>query len=83
MHLDLGRRTRGLLALTLDEVEKEARILHNQGFRHILLLTGEAPGRVVVVDFAIDDDQLDSVSQMLRTLDRMPSQLRGISRYKR
>jgi predicted phage terminase large subunit-like protein len=29
------------------------------------------------------DDQLDSVSQMLRTLDRMPSQLRGISRYKR
>ena len=29
------------------------------------------------------DDQLDSVSQMLRAIDRMPWQLRGISRYKR
>lgn len=29
--------------LTLDEVEREARILHDQGFRHILLVTGEAP----------------------------------------
>lgn len=37
---------------------------------------GEAPsGRY--------DDQLDSVSQMLLTLDKMPWQLRGISRYKR
>ena len=32
--------------LTLDEIEREARILHDQGFRHILLLTGEAPGKV-------------------------------------
>lgn len=32
--------------LELDEVERDARILHEQGFRHILLLTGEAPGKV-------------------------------------
>ena len=32
--------------LTLDEIERNARILHDQGFRHILLLTGEAPGKV-------------------------------------
>ncbi len=32
--------------LTLDEIERDARILHDQGFRHILLLTGEAPGKV-------------------------------------
>jgi len=30
--------------LNLDEVEAEARILHERGFRHIQLLTGEAPG---------------------------------------
>ncbi len=32
--------------LTLDEIERDARLLHAQGFRHILLLTGEAPGKV-------------------------------------
>ncbi|MEJ2470922.1 MAG: 2-iminoacetate synthase ThiH [Desulfuromonadales bacterium] len=32
--------------LTLEEIERDARLLHAQGFRHILLLTGEAPGRV-------------------------------------
>lgn len=32
--------------LSLDEIERDARILHSQGFRHILLLTGEAPGRI-------------------------------------
>jgi 2-iminoacetate synthase len=32
--------------LTLDEIERDARVLHDQGFRHILLLTGEAPGKV-------------------------------------
>ena len=32
--------------LNLDEIERDARILHGQGFRHILLLTGEAPGKV-------------------------------------
>ena len=29
--------------LSLDEIEQEAKILHQQGFRHLLLLTGEAP----------------------------------------
>lgn len=29
------------------------------------------------------DDQVDSMSQLLRTVDLMPRQLRGISRYKR
>lgn len=29
--------------LSLDEIEREARYLHDQGFRHLLLLTGEAP----------------------------------------
>lgn len=29
--------------LTLDEVEAEARVLHERGFRHLLLVTGEAP----------------------------------------
>ena len=29
--------------LSLQEIEREARYLHNQGFRHLLLLTGEAP----------------------------------------
>jgi len=28
--------------LTLDEIEREATIIHNRGFRHILLVTGEA-----------------------------------------
>jgi 2-iminoacetate synthase len=32
--------------LTLDEVEQEARVLHERGFRHIQVLTGEAPTRV-------------------------------------
>ncbi|MDH3997585.1 MAG: radical SAM protein, partial [Desulfuromonadales bacterium] len=32
--------------LSLDEIERDAKILHDQGFRHILLLTGEAPGKI-------------------------------------
>lgn len=32
--------------LTFDEVEREARVLHERGFRHILLVTGEAPNAV-------------------------------------
>lgn len=32
--------------LTLDETEREARVLHQHGFRHVLLVTGEAPGKV-------------------------------------
>ena len=31
--------------LTLDEIEKEAEALHGHGFRHVLVLTGEAPDR--------------------------------------
>jgi 2-iminoacetate synthase len=30
-------------ALAFDEIEREATIIHNRGFRHILLVTGEAP----------------------------------------
>lgn len=41
VHNKVPRRT-----LTLDEIERDARILHDQGFRHILLLTGEAPGLI-------------------------------------
>ena len=37
----IARRT-----LTLDEIEKEARILRKRGFRHVLLLSGEAPQAV-------------------------------------
>ncbi len=36
-HNKIHRRT-----LSLDEVEKEAEYLHSQGFRHVILLTGEA-----------------------------------------
>ncbi|PKM98039.1 MAG: 2-iminoacetate synthase ThiH, partial [Elusimicrobia bacterium HGW-Elusimicrobia-3] len=39
VHNAIPRRT-----LTLDEIEAEARVLHGLGFRHVLLLTGEAPG---------------------------------------
>ena len=41
VHNHVARRT-----LTLAEIESEARILYEQGFRHILLLTGEAPGLI-------------------------------------
>ncbi|MEA1923126.1 MAG: 2-iminoacetate synthase ThiH [Pseudomonadota bacterium] len=42
---DLPRKT-----LSLDEIEKDAKVLRKQGFRHLLLLTGEAP-KVAGVDF--------------------------------
>lgn len=32
--------------LSLDEIETEAQVLHGQGFRHILLVTGESPKAV-------------------------------------
>jgi 2-iminoacetate synthase len=32
--------------LSLDEVERDARALHQLGFRHVLLVTGEAPNKV-------------------------------------
>ncbi len=41
VHNKVPRRT-----LNLDEIEQDARILHDQGFRHVLLLTGEAPGLI-------------------------------------
>jgi 2-iminoacetate synthase len=41
VHNKVPRRT-----LNLDEIEREARILRDRGFRHILLLTGEVPGRI-------------------------------------
>lgn len=47
--------------LTLDEVERDARILHGQGFRHILLVTGEAPKKV-------DNDYLAAVAERIRPL---------------
>jgi len=34
--------------LTLDEAEAEAMILHNRGFNHILLVSGEAPAKLGV-----------------------------------
>lgn len=37
-HNKMARRT-----LTMDEIELEARVLHERGFRHLLLVTGEAP----------------------------------------
>jgi 2-iminoacetate synthase len=45
--------------LTLDEAEQEAMILHDRGFRHILLVTGEAPKGVGV-------DYLEELALRLR-----------------
>jgi 2-iminoacetate synthase len=56
VHNKVPRRT-----LTLDEIERDAQILHNQGFRHILLLTGEAPGR-------IGNDFISAAAQRIRPL---------------
>lgn len=47
--------------LTLDEIEAEGRILHERGFRHVLLLSGEAPD-------AVDNDFLVAAIQRLRPL---------------
>jgi len=47
--------------LNLDEIEREARVLHEQGFRHILLVTGEAPGK-------FGDDQLEAAVQRIKPL---------------
>lgn len=38
--------------LNLDEIETDARVLADQGFRHILLLTGEAP-KAASVDYLV------------------------------
>ena len=47
--------------LTLDEIERDARVLHEQGFRHILLVTGEAPAK-------FGDDQLEAAVQRIKPL---------------
>jgi len=52
----VARRT-----LTLAEIEAEARILRQRGFRHIQLLTGEAPR-------SVDNDYLAAVVRHIRPL---------------
>lgn len=52
----LPRRT-----LTPDAIEREARVLADQGFRHVLLLTGEAPGAAGV-------DYLETAVRRVRPL---------------
>lgn len=47
--------------LTMDEIEREARVLYERGFRHILLVTGEAPK-------AVDNDYLAAAAQKLGPL---------------
>jgi 2-iminoacetate synthase len=47
--------------LTLEEVEREAQVLHDQGFRHILLVTGESPR-------AVDNDFLAACVHRIRHL---------------
>lgn len=47
--------------LTLDEVWTEAKVLHDQGFRHILLVTGEAPK-------AVDNDYLAACVRRIQPL---------------
>ena len=47
--------------LSLDEVERDARALHHQGFRHLLLVTGEAPDKV-------GNDFLAAVAERIKPL---------------
>lgn len=47
--------------LNLDEIEREARLLHGQGFRHILLVTGEAPKK-------FGDAQLEAAVRRIKPL---------------
>jgi len=47
--------------LTLDEIEAEARVIHERGFRHILLVTGELPK-------AVDNAFLAAAAQRIRHL---------------
>lgn len=49
------------LTLTVDEAEREGRFLHEKGFRHILLVSGEAPLEVGI-------DYLRKVAERLRPL---------------
>jgi len=45
--------------LSFDEIEREARVLHERGFRHILLVTGEAPQ-------AVDNNYIAEAAQRIR-----------------
>lgn len=56
VHNAIPRRT-----LSLDEAEVDARVLHGLGFRHVLLLTGEAPG-------VVGEDYLEAVVRRVRPL---------------
>lgn len=47
--------------LALDEIEREARVIHERGFRHILLVTGELPR-------AVDNDFLAAAARRIRHL---------------
>ena len=47
--------------LTMDEVERDARALLRQGFRHVLLVTGEAPDKV-------GNDYLAAVAEHIKPL---------------
>lgn len=47
--------------LSLAEIEREARIIHERGFRHILLVTGELPR-------AVDNDFLATAVRRIRPL---------------
>ncbi len=47
--------------LTLDEIEAEALVLHRQGFRHVLLVTGELPR-------AVDNEALAAAVRRIRPL---------------
>jgi 2-iminoacetate synthase len=47
--------------LSLDEVEQEALVLHRQGFRHVLLLTGEDPN-------AANTDYLEAAVRRIKPL---------------
>lgn len=47
--------------LAMDEIEREARVLHDRGFRHILLVTGEDPK-------AVDNNYLAAAAQKLSHL---------------
>ena len=56
-----ARNTVPRRTLALDEIAAEAQVLHERGFRHLLLVTGEAP-------HAADTDYLAAAVQRIRQL---------------
>lgn len=56
VHNAIPRRT-----LSLDEAEVDARVLQRMGFRHVLLLTGEAPG-------VVGEDYVEAAVRRVRPL---------------